>query len=439
MAGNDPTTHEPHAPHEPVDETAALRRRRRMRLLVPVAVAGLAAGTIGLVPALADSGGGDPDLPDTTAERLLTELAGSKVDTLSGSVRVSTDLGLPGLIAGAASNAGGSPFGPGPGADEGESDSASADPTTRLTELLSGSHTLRVAADGQDKQRVTVVGETAEYSVIHNGDEMWAYDSGSNQVFHADGAAARDAQRDAKGRSGDAPAIRLEAKTLPSTPKEAAEQVLEALDPTTAVTVDGTSEIAGRDAYDLLIKPKQSDSTVGSIRIAVDAENGAPLKFTLTPKGSGKAALDIGFSKVSFAEPAAKNFTFTPPKGAKVTEAEDAWKDGVPKGSGKDGLGLDALGAGGFELTGEGWNTVVKLKLPDGLLSGEAFKDGGEAPEGLDPQSLLKSLGDRVKGDFGGGTVIDSRLVNVLITDDGGVYAGAVTKDALVKAANEGK
>ena len=39
-------------------------------------------------------------------------------------------------------------------------------------------------------------------------------------------------------------------------------------------------------------------------------------------------------------------------------------------------------------------------------------------------------------GKFGSGTVFSTRLVNALITDDGKVYAGAVTKDALVKAAN---
>ena len=53
----------------------------------------------------------------------------------------------------------------------------------------------------------------------------------------------------------------------------------------------------------------------------MDADNGVPLKFTLTPKSGGKAAIDVGFTKVDFAKPAASTFDFTPPKGAKVTEA----------------------------------------------------------------------------------------------------------------------
>ena len=41
--------------------------------------------------------------------------------------------------------------------------------------------------------------------------------------------------------------------------------------------------------------------------------------------------------------------------------------------------------------------------------------------------------------DFGKGTVFSTRLVNALITEDGKVYVGTVTKDALVKAAEAGK
>ena len=54
-------------------------------------------------------------------------------------------------------------------------------------------------------------------------------------------------------------------------------------------------------------------------------------------------------------------------------------------------------------------------------------------------QQFLDALGDKVTGDFGSGTVFKTRLVNALMTDDGKVYVGAVTKDALVKAADTAK
>ena len=77
------------------DETDELRagRRRAARYVVPVAVVGVAAATIGLVPALADSG--DPDLPKISAQQLIEKIAASDVEQLSGTVKITTDLGLP--------------------------------------------------------------------------------------------------------------------------------------------------------------------------------------------------------------------------------------------------------------------------------------------------------------------------------------------------------
>ena len=86
------------APYESDDNTNEdLRtgRRKAARYVVPVAVLGVAAATIGLVPAFA--GSGDPDLPDITAQQLIEKIAASDVQQLSGTVKISTDLGLPNL------------------------------------------------------------------------------------------------------------------------------------------------------------------------------------------------------------------------------------------------------------------------------------------------------------------------------------------------------
>ncbi|AEW95859.1 MULTISPECIES: LolA family protein [Streptomycetaceae] len=412
-------------------EDAGLGRRRKLvRYGVPVAVAGVAAATIGLGTALATTGGG-PALPHVTAEQLLAKVAGSDVQTVSGSVKISTDFGLPAGIDGLAGNlggaTGGSPFGSGAVQGHGAKggDGSAADPTTRLTGLLTGDHTLRVAADGPDRQRLSIVEGTSEYTLVHNGTQVWGYDSAGNAVFHAtEPAGARE--RHAKGAPDD---------RLPATPQEAARQILKAVGPTTSVSVGDTAEVAGRSAYQLVIRPKQADTTVDSVRIAVDAHNGAPLRFTLTPKGSAKAAVDIGYTKVDFGKPAASTFEFTVPKGAKVTEGGAAHEGGkapgdkLPHGAFRPGHGH--RDGSGLNTLGTGWDTVVKLDGAPGALphgGGAPGKAGG----GLD---LLGSLGHRVTGAFGSGTVINTRLVNVLITDKGAVYAGAVTQDALVKAA----
>ncbi|MGW6903832.1 LolA family protein [Streptomyces sp. NPDC054940] len=410
------------------DDLRAARRRKAARYVVPATVVGVAAATIGLVPAIADSG--DPDLPEITAQQLIEKIAKSDVQQLSGTFKITTDLGLPdlgGLESSLASGAMGS----------GSGDGSSADPTTKLTELASGTHTLRVAADGPDRQKLSLLENAAEYSLIHNGKDIWGYDSKSNEVFH--GTAEEPQGEKGKGKTEE----------VPATPKEFTEEALKAVDDTTSVTVDGTAQVAGRDAYRLLIKPKQSGTTVGAITVAVDAKTGMPLKFTLTPSSGGAAVIDAGFTQVSFAKPAASTFDFTPPKGAKVTEegeldgaasehgtakSEDELRKefekefGGPKSEGERGKAPE----GGPEVIGEGWNSVAVFDT-----GGEGVPSGGEV--GGDMGGFLDSLGDKVTGKFGSGTVFKTRLINALITDDGKVYVGAVDKDALVKAAESAK
>ncbi|MFI9625229.1 outer membrane lipoprotein carrier protein LolA [Streptomyces sp. NPDC052042] len=405
-------------------------RRRAARYIVPVAVAGVAAATIGLVPALASTG--DPDLPEITAQQLIEKIAASDTQQLSGTVRISTDLGLPSLGGLAGS------FSQGSGPGEGGS---SADPKAKLTELASGTHTLRIAADGPDRQRVSLLEDAAEYSLIRNGDEVWAYDSGSNQAYHATQKGAADKHRGAEEHGRPAPPP----ESVPTTPKALAEQVLEAAGPTTSVTVDGTARIAGRDAYKLVVKPKQSGSTVGSVTVAVDAENGVPLKFTLLPSGGGKAVVDAGFTRVDFTKPAASSFTFTPPKGTEVTEADDA--EAGRTAEGPQGLGiLPGFGAEGHEkaeglkgveepkVIGEGWNAVAEITVPGGIGLPSKASDDDDVP--AEARQFLDALGDRVNGKFGTGTVFKTRLINVLMTENGKVYIGAVTPDTLVRTAD---
>lgn len=400
-----------------VDEPST-RRRRAARYVVPVTVMGVAAATIGLVPAIADSG--DPDLPEITAAQLIEKIAQSDVERLSGTVKITTDLGLPdlgGLENSLTSGATG----------QGDDGGSSADPSAKLTELASGTHTLRIAADGPDRQKVSILENAAEYSLIHNGKDVWGYDSESNEVYHG--------TVDASGEDRE--------QRPPATPDDFAEEALKAVDDTTSVTVDGTAQVAGRDAYRLVVQPKQSGSTVGRISIAVDHETGMPLKFTLTPASGGAAVVDVGFTKVSFDRPDASTFEFTPPKGAEVTEegeldhepghAPDHGRDhsGKPERAPKSEEDL-AKGLDGMKMIGEGWNTIATFDsgAGGGLPTGEAGGDLG---------GFLGSLGDPVKGEFGTGTVFSTRLVNALITEDGTVYVGAVTKDALVKAADAGK
>lgn len=393
---------------EPGEPEEGRRGHKAMRYAVPAAVVGVTAATVGLVPALADSG--DPSLPSLTAEQIITKIAASDTQTVDGSVRITTDLGLPSVLSG---GTGSSMFG---GAiappSMGSHDSSRADPQRQLPQLLVGSHTLHVAADGQDRQKISIIEPAAEYSLIRNGSEVWAYDSSSNEAFHSTLPAHDNGSKTQQPRPED----------FPATPQAAARQILEAADGTASITADGTARVAGHSAYELLIRPEHApDTTIDSIRIAVDSKTGVPLKFTLQPKGSGKAAFQVGYTKVSFGKPAASTFTFTPPKGVKVTEGHD----GARQERSPDAIS----GLGKPTFLGSGWDTVAVFK-------GKAALPSGTESNGKGGAAMLGGFGKQVSGPFGSGMLFHTRLVNVLLTENGTIYAGAVDQSALTAAAN---
>jgi outer membrane lipoprotein-sorting protein len=392
------------------------RGRRTARYAVPVAVAGVAAATIGLVPALADSG--DPSLPSITAQQLLANIAGSKVQAVNGTVQVTTDLGLPSALSGGAA---GSLFqgAATPGKAGGDSTSPAA-PQAQLTQLLIGSHTLHVAADGPDRQKVSLIEPAAEYSVIRNGTQLWAYDSQSNQAYHQTLPQQRDQQR---GRhSPQAP------DGSDMTPQDIAKQLLKEADGTASITVEGTARVAGRSAYELVVRPQHApNTTVGAIRVAVDAKTWVPLKTTVDPRGGGKAVFDIHYTKVSFTAPAASTFDFKPGKGVKVTQGGNSADHADRHGTSKDNQDKPS---GDSTVIGKGWDSIAVFKTSGGLPA-KAPSNGKSSAD-----ALLNDFGKRVTGRFGSGTLFHTRLVNVLMTDKGTVYAGAVTQSALTGAAD---
>ncbi|MEU8512035.1 DUF2092 domain-containing protein [Kitasatospora sp. NPDC048722] len=396
------------------------RRRTLMRAGVPIAVAAAIATGIGLVPALAADS--PPDLPSLTAEQVVAKALASDTQALSGTVSFSTDLGVPSQLLGAAAGGLGAAAGRG-GQGQGGS---SADPQAKLLGLLGGDQTLRVAVDGPDRQRLDLLENMAGYTLIHNGDQGWAWDSSTNQAVHLTGQAA-------KHQGAEHPKAPLAG--VPTTPQEAAKQFLTESASTTSVTVAGTAKVAGQNAYQLSVKPKQSGSTISEVRIAVAADNGVPLAVKVLGT-DGSAVLDVHFTDVSFAKPAAKTFDFTVPKGAKVTEHKADEKQ-ADAGRGPDGR-KEAGEQGGTNVIGEGWTSVIAAHLPSapagtptsGANGAEAGKHGGHGSF-QNPAALAKSLGKPVAG----GTLISTKVLNVLITDDGRVFAGAVTQSVLQNAA----
>ncbi|MGP4109811.1 LolA family protein [Streptomyces sp. 4N509B] len=300
-------------------ETGTTARSKGVRQFAVTAgvVAGVAVVGVGIWPALASDGA--PDLPEVTAEELLAQVAASDTAQLSGTVRVNTDLAIPGLpdLGGLVSGVLG---------DSGASGVAGA-----VADLAAGEASLRVAVDGAERQRLAVQDGDEEFAVIHNGDEVWAYDSASNTVFQLAVPEPTEEERrqleeelenewGAHGPFGGGEGIEG------LTPQELAERFLDGAGEHADITVDGTARVAGRDAYQLLVEPRgeaaaELDGRASAVRVSVDGETGVPLAVTV--EGEDGTLLDVSFSEITYEQPTGGTFDFTPPADATVHELND--------------------------------------------------------------------------------------------------------------------
>jgi outer membrane lipoprotein-sorting protein len=362
--------------------------RPALRWLVPVAAAAAVIGGGAAIGAL--TAAADPSLPERSAAQLLVDLQTARLDGLSGTVVARADLGLPPLT------------GLGPPGGQNSANGGSAD----LATLASGTHTLRVWYSGPMKARVALLGTLGESDVITNGHDVWIWSSQENKATH---------------RTVTAPAPgELSHPTGTMTPKQLASLALAAIDPTTKVTTDGSATVAGRDAYELVLAPRDVASRINSIRLAIDAAQHVPLRVQVYARGTDAPVIEVAFTQVSFARPDNAQFTFNPPPGTTVVEGNapspDAHSPGAPS------TDPSAAGPAGMKtaIVGSGWTTVFVARVPTG--SDNPFA------------ALVKQL-PAVSGSWGSGHLLTGKLFSALVTDDGRVLVGAVGPERLYTAA----
>lgn len=354
------------------------------------AVLGVGVVTAGTVVAPQIAGAVSGSLPARTPEQLLAAVGSAGARPLSGTVVETADLGLPAL--------------PGSGS------------ATSLTSLISGSHTVRVWYRSATEQRLAVLGDLAETDLVRRGDQAWIWTSSANTAQHlllpAPGSAAPGS-----------PDPRSTGAEL--TPAAAAARAVAAVTPTTELSVDPTVRVAGRQAYQLVLRPRDAGSLVDRVTIAVDAATSVPLRVEIYAVGRTTASFSTAFTSVNVATPDASVFAFDPPAGAKVTTRD--LRTAGP-GTGKPGAkaGGPARHPGGVTpvVTGRGWSSVVSVSGVD-VSSALSNGSGAAAMRAATP----------VSGSFGTGRVLSTRLFSVLLLDNGRVLVGAVPPATLERAA----
>jgi outer membrane lipoprotein-sorting protein len=341
------------------------------------------AGVAVAVPAAANA---SVSLPSKTPTQVLELAESSNVTAFSGTIDETSDLGLPSLPAGSVPSS--------------SSSGVAAD-----LALLTGSNSLRVYVDGKTKVRLQDLESLAERDVILNGSDVWVYDSKDNSVSHS-----TLSSRQHFARPGSAPQSATPDPT-DATPEGLAKNLIAKLDPSSTLSVDSNVRVAGRAAYDLVLTPKVTDTLIGSISIAVDAETGLPLQVQVNARGQKTPAVSVGFSSLDLSTPAASLFDFTPPAGVRVTEL--AQKQGAPEAPNAQATKPTET------VTGHGWDSVVSLAATGSLSK---LSQSGEFAE------LTTATA--------GGRLLHTSLFNVLFTSDGRIVAGSVSVARLEEVAS---
>ncbi|MEU7880847.1 LolA family protein [Microbispora bryophytorum] len=395
------------------------KRARAVRWGVPVAAVAVVAAAVGTGPVIA-AVRGDQALPDRTAEQLLADVArtwqSGRMPPMSGTIVETASLGLPSLP-----GLTGLSGGPGPSA-------ASA------TSLLSGSHQLKIWYAGEDRFRLMLPGEMSETDVVADGDTVWLWDSAANKATRLTAPAAPGGGRG--GGHGGRPEGGFPLRPGPAspyaTPEQAARQALKAAGSDTAISVGDDVTVAGRAAYQIVLTPTSAESLIKDVRVALDGEKLMPLRVQVYTKGAAEPAFEVGFESLSFTAPAPENFSFTPPAGAKVEQGTAT----PPVGHRPEAV-AEAHDRG--SVVGSGWDSVLVTSLPKVPAQDvPAQQQDGKGPDGLDVAALLdglKGAATPVSGQWGSGRLLRTKVVSILITDDGRLLAGAVTPEALYRAA----
>jgi outer membrane lipoprotein-sorting protein len=392
---------------------------RRARWAVPAGVvAAVAAVTAGSMVTAAAAA---PDLPAQTPAQLLAAVA-SHAGTpppMSGTVVESADLGIPQL--------------------PGEQTQSS------ILSLLTGSHTIKLWYADPAHVRLALPIPLGETDLIRKGDTAWAWQSSSDSVTKITLPVGSGSVPGVPGAGGTA-------SPAPLTPQQAAQQALAAAGPSTKVTVGPTTTVAGQDAYQLVIAPRDSRSLVGKVVIDLDAQHpGVALGVRLFARRAARPAAQTSFTSITFGAPPASTFDFTPPPGASVhTQAP-----GTPPGGNAVGT-QPPQAATGVSLIGKKWLTVAVL--PASALTalsqggnpaaavGQAAQSAASGPGGgggsVSSAAVLAALlrsATPVHGAWGSGKLVRTSLISALITTNGHVLIGAVSPSVLYSAAGQVK
>ncbi|MHB8668957.1 MAG: hypothetical protein ACYDAD_00095 [Acidimicrobiales bacterium] len=389
---------------------SALRPSRRRWLAAPALATAILALTLG-APAVAGNAQADSvlagtpaahrlaELPPATAPELVARVIGARWADLSGTIELHSRLGLPDV---------GVSLGGG---------------------LLSGIHRFGLSVADSSHLRIVMSGAFAETDLVRDGPDLWLWQSDRLRVTHA-----------RLGPTGTGPSGLAGLVAGIVGPALLAGRILDALRPSTVVSVAAPAVVGGRPAYQLVFSPRAPGSLVRDVVLAVDGDSGLPLRLQVFGREAKLPAIDLAFISLHRTAP-----TSTARGGSRRHRVP-----GAPAGLGgayrslagvahrEAGSATELLGAvlssppranrrattSRTRVMGAGWARVVAARIDRSILA------NGPAAVVLSQSPTVAVGAGTVRR--GSARLISTVLLDALVLDDGTVYAGPVTPKVLV-------
>jgi outer membrane lipoprotein-sorting protein len=299
-----------------------LRTMPTTRLLVIcAAIVAVLAGSAAAVAAARGGGGATPP-PKPLAQAVHDALAGQKPSGVTARITFTNKLFPSGALAGQAGST-----------------------------LMSGaSGRLWLNGKGGRLELQATGGNDAQ--IVWNDSKVTIYDASSNTAYVADlPAQAKNTKTD----------------TVPSV-----DQITKLLDELAKNwTVSGAkpSNVAGQEAYTVMVSPSHDGGMLGSAELAFDALRGVPLKIAITAQGQASPVLALEATEISFGPVPDSDIQISPPSGAKIVDLSSQGAQGDHGSKTPAVTGLDSVSkAAPFTVVAP--DTLVGLPRQDVRLVG---------------------------------------------------------------------
>lgn len=379
---------------------------------IPALVAPAVVGVVAAFPMQASA----VDLPDLSPTELMVMMQDAKPVEFTGVVLKTTNLGLPALELSSMLSE-----------EEVERmrektpeefadfvpEVVASEELAKAMELITGEHRVRIFV-GETGMRAQILDRMSQRDLIVNQEAVWTYDSREQVATYA----SIDQSKVEQGKLSAMQQIEKYAAEIGidlTNPQAVADYVMSQIGDSSEVTVGVDHYKAGRTAYELIVKPNSSVSLVDSVVLSIDSETAVPLAATVYSVEQTEPAIQVGFESISFADQDENLFTFTAPAGTEVTNLDEMQ---VPE---YEATEKELLEGEKPQMVGEDWDSVVVMPAGEVNFLAE-----------IQDNQLLSSLLKPVAG----GVAFETPLVKVLITNDGRIFAGAVTLTHLQKLAN---